>query len=184
MRELDDRLEMGDRRKMDRRNAFTLVEILSVIAIIAILASIGVGAFNSWKNRSEIAQAKSVIADIEMALEMYKTEIGYYPQRNTSPYELNSGLAGGYVYRYLVVPFTPAAITYGPYMTFKGSYSYYAVTIRTLLDPWGRAYRVYTYPGSLPDTTNFIRNRSSYYIASNGPDRTAGTADDINNCQK
>lgn len=147
------------------------MEILTVIAIIVILIGIGIPAYNSWRNRAQIARAKAVIQQLEMALEMYKSDIGYYLQKTTS----NNLNADGLINQYLVNSFTVSGITYGPYMKFDGNLSNNA-----LLDPWGNAYNVFTAPGSVGDA-DFRHNTSSCYIYSFGVDGNNNTADDIDN---
>jgi general secretion pathway protein G len=155
---------------------FTLMELIAVIGIMLTLIGIGIPAYNSWINRNRIADAESTITKIEMALEMYKTDIGYYPQNAGN---LN---ASGLVRQYLVEPFLVSGVTYGPYMKYTGNYSG-----NNLLDPWGIIYGAYTAPGSAADP-NFRYNKTSYYIYSFGPDKLDGNisqqTDNIDNFKK
>ena len=58
---------------------FTLIEILVVIAIIGLLAGIALVAFGGARGFFAGATAKTRLADIETALEIYKQEHGEYP---------------------------------------------------------------------------------------------------------
>lgn len=62
-----------------QRGGFTLVEVLTVIVIIGILASMIVGASVAVRNAARRALIVADIKDLEMALQMYKNEVGEYP---------------------------------------------------------------------------------------------------------
>lgn len=146
-----------------KNTGFTTIELLTVIAIILTLIGIGVPAYNSWRNRSETAKAKAVIQQLEMALEMYKTENGVYPQQRT---DLNSsGALTGYLAQYM--KFDPDELD----------------PSNNLLDPWGVQYRVYVDDDGdgLTGPAGFGHNRNSCYIHSSGPNKNFGDADDIDN---
>lgn len=64
---------------MNRRNAFTLIEILIVIAIIAIIASVITVIISSSKKKANNARVESDLAMIKNALEMYYKETGTLP---------------------------------------------------------------------------------------------------------
>lgn len=160
---------------MKNITGFTIIELLCVMAVIVMLAGIGIPAYISWQNRGKIAEASATIAKIEMALEMYKTDNGSYPQK-AGVDNLN---ANGLVKQFLVDQFLVSGINCGPYMQFKGTYD----ASNALLDPWGIIYGVYTAPGSVGDA-NFRYNTNLYYICSFGPDKTNNTADDIDNFKK
>ena len=64
--------------------AFTLMELLIVIAVIAILSGMLLpAAMQAW-SRAYVEKAKAQLASLEVALEMYKTDIGYYPLDDTA----------------------------------------------------------------------------------------------------
>jgi type II secretory pathway pseudopilin PulG len=157
---------------------FTLIELIAVIGIMLTLIAIGIPSYNSWINRNRIADAESTIAKIEMALEMYKTDIGNYPQC-AGNLNLN---ANGILKQALIDSFVVTGITYGPYMKYTGNYSG-----NNLLDPWGIIYGAYTAPGSAADP-NFRYNKTSYYIYSFGPDKLDGNVsqqvDNVDNFKK
>ncbi len=148
----------------------TVLEMLAVMAIILILIGVGIPAYESWRNRAKIAGAEAAMAKIGMALEMYKTDIGFYPQASGSD-DLND--TSTIVDQYLLSQFNVDGTAYGPYMKHPEE----EITNNRMVDPWGNCYRVYTAPGSL-GSPNYTLNRSTFYIYSFGPDGTEGTTDD------
>lgn len=133
-----------------RNNGFTTIELLAVLAIILTIVGIGIPAYNSWRNRGKTARAKAVIQQIEMALEMYKTDNGVYPNNSGN---LNTG----------------ALINYASgYVRFKEA----DLGGNVVIDPWDRPYIVYVDNDGEPSTgpSDFKYNRSASYIYSKGPD--------------
>jgi general secretion pathway protein G len=102
--------------------AFTLVEMLLVLVILAVLAAIVIPKFSGRSQQAKETAAKSQISSIELALDAFEVDTGFYPQGS-------AGLTA------LVDQPTGAQNWKGPYLK-KG----------IPLDPWGNAY-VYTYPG-------------------------------------
>lgn len=128
-----------------KNNAFTAIELLAVIAIILTIVGIGIPAYNSLRNRGRIAKAKAVIQKIEMAVEMYRTDFGEYPND-------------------AAVVTTAIDSDHGPYMDsrdFSGG---------SFIDPWGSRYE-------------YRRTGETVRITSYGPDKAAGTNDDISNIE-
>jgi prepilin-type N-terminal cleavage/methylation domain-containing protein len=68
----------------DKRNGFTIVELLIVIVIIAILAAITVVAYNGIQNRANDAAVQSDIRKIGVALQNYMTLNGSLPANETA----------------------------------------------------------------------------------------------------
>jgi len=102
--------------------AFTLVEMLLVLVILAVLAAIVIPKFSGRSQQAKETAAKSQIASVELALDAFEVDTGFYPQGS-------AGLDG------LVNQPNGAQGWKGPYLK-KG----------VPLDPWGSPY-VYTYPG-------------------------------------
>jgi general secretion pathway protein G len=104
-----------------RRSAFTLVEMLLVLVILATLAAIVIPKMAGRSEQAKVTAAQSQISSLEMALDAFEVDNGYYPKTgglddlNTQP------------------PNTP---------NWKGPYLKKGVP----LDPWGNAY-TYEYPG-------------------------------------
>lgn len=65
-----------------RSKAFTLIELLVVIAVIAILAALLFPAMGSIKKKRMIAVAQSELAQVQTAIDAYKTKYGHYPPDN------------------------------------------------------------------------------------------------------
>jgi general secretion pathway protein G len=107
---------------IDRRAAFTLVEMLLVLVILAVLAAIVIPKFSGRSQQAKETAAKSQISSIEIALDSFEVDTGSYPQGANG---LNA----------LVDQPSNAQNWKGPYLK-KG----------VPLDPWGNAY-IYTSPG-------------------------------------
>ncbi|HEY1922028.1 MAG TPA: type II secretion system protein, partial [Tepidisphaeraceae bacterium] len=61
---------------MNKRKAFTLVELLVVIGIIALLAGILLPAVNHMRRSAQITGQKADFQSIGTALEQYKSDFG------------------------------------------------------------------------------------------------------------
>ena len=71
---------------MNRRRAFTLIELLIVVAIIAILAAIAVPNSLEAQVRSKVARVKSDMRATETALESYAVDNSKYPSLNAASF--------------------------------------------------------------------------------------------------
>jgi general secretion pathway protein G len=65
---------------MNKKRAFTLIEILVVVTIIGLLAAAGVTSYTQLGKQSRDARRKTDIENIRAALEMYKSDNSSYPQ--------------------------------------------------------------------------------------------------------
>jgi general secretion pathway protein G len=113
---------MPRRLKTVRHNAFTLVEMLLVLVILAVLAAIVIPKFSGRSQQAKETAAKADISGMEIALDAFEVDTGFYPQGSNG---LNA----------LVDQPSNAQNWKGPYLK-KGIPA----------DPWGNTY-VYTYPG-------------------------------------
>jgi general secretion pathway protein G len=109
-------------RCVHSRQGFTLVEMLLVLVILAVLAAIVIPKFSGRSQQAKITAAHSQISSIEMALDAFEVDNGFFPKGNAG---LNA----------LVEVPSGATNWKGPYLK-KG----------IPLDPWGNAY-IYNYPG-------------------------------------
>ncbi|HML75936.1 MAG TPA: prepilin-type N-terminal cleavage/methylation domain-containing protein [Anaerohalosphaeraceae bacterium] len=67
-------------KRTGQNKGFTIVEMLTVMGIIAILIGLLVPALNQVKDYSRQVQQKSQFHSIDVALEMFKTDFGAYPE--------------------------------------------------------------------------------------------------------
>lgn len=64
---------------MNRKNGFSFVELLVVITIIAVLTGIGVVTYSSTMQKSRNAKRMTDIQVIRSALEICRSQDGFYP---------------------------------------------------------------------------------------------------------
>ena len=104
------------------QHGFTLVEMLLVLVILATLAAVVVPKFAGRSKQAKETSARSQIANLEISLDMFETDNGYYPSGSDGLNEL-------------VNQPNNATSWQGPYLK-KG----------VPVDPWGNNY-VCEYPG-------------------------------------
>jgi len=63
-----------------KRKAFTITELLVVIAIIAVLLGIALPALNQAKKSAKVMAERSTLSNMELAIEAFKNDHGYYPE--------------------------------------------------------------------------------------------------------
>jgi len=66
------------------QRGFTLIELLVVISIIGVLSTIAMTSLNAARAKARDAVRLSDMEQIRVALEMYKSDHGYYPNENSS----------------------------------------------------------------------------------------------------
>lgn len=71
---------MFDMKKRFSKSGFTLIEVLVVIAIIGILSAILYANFGNARVDARNKTLKSEIKEVQLALEVYKSQNGYYPK--------------------------------------------------------------------------------------------------------
>ncbi|HEY5298993.1 MAG TPA: type II secretion system protein [Verrucomicrobiae bacterium] len=67
---------------LDPRLAFTLIELLVVISIIAVLAAFTIPVLGGIKRHEYINKTQAEMAQLETAIESYKSAYGFYPPGN------------------------------------------------------------------------------------------------------
>ncbi|MDP2939565.1 MAG: type II secretion system major pseudopilin GspG [Candidatus Omnitrophota bacterium] len=140
----------------DRKQAFTLVELMLVVIIIGILVAMVVPRI---AGRSEQARRAASQADIEanlaIALDLYELDNGNYP---TTEQGLDA----------LITESSSSPVPEnwnGPYLKKR----------KIPHDPWGRPYK-YVSPG--------VHNKEDYDLFSFGPDGVEGGGDDVTNWEE
>lgn len=141
---------------LNKRNAFTLIELMLVVIIIGILVAMVVPRI---AGRSEQARRAAAQADIEanlaVALDLYELDNGNYPSTEQGLSALITAPTS-----------TPVPENWnGPYLKKR----------KIPLDPWGRSYK-YVCPG--------VHNTEDYDLFSLGPDGVEGGGDDVTNWQE
>lgn len=146
------------RKQKTRRqpHGFTLIEVLLVLAILGVIAAMVVPQLIGRQRDANAKAARLSISGLEQSLELYAVDHnGEFPTTAEGLEALLSQPNNDEKW-------------HGPYIKDANSLP---------VDPWGRAFN-YEYPGQhhaqgvKPD------------ISSNGPDKAAGTADDIVNWDK
>ena len=139
-----------------RTKSFTLIELLAVVMVIVLLAGIALSVTGYVQNKTAVTTAKTQIAAMSAALEMYKSDWGCYPatgpgriSRNQSCegsnnlvlYRALSGVGGGRKY----LSFPASAIRTNMYiaMTISGNTT---SEMCGIFDPWGKLYNYYNSP--------------------------------------
>lgn len=62
-----------------KKHGFTLLEVLVSVTIIAVLTAIGIVSYSSVNKRSRDVKRKSDLEQIRSGLEMYRSDMSYYP---------------------------------------------------------------------------------------------------------
>jgi general secretion pathway protein G len=113
---------MADRRAQ-RALGFTLIELLVVLVIVGLLAAFAAPQVLNYLGRAKTDAAKAQIQNIASILDLYRLEVGSYPDER-------DGLEA------LLEQPTGAPRWNGPYVKRR----------ENLIDPWGQMY-IYRYPG-------------------------------------
>jgi len=194
-----------------KTSSFTLVELLAVIVVILVLAGITLGITSYVRKSLAISTAKAQIAAMSTALEMYKSDMGYYPPTgpariSAGPYLLAESANNNLLYRALS----------GTCINCRRAYLRFSAgqiltnqlnKLLNIMDPYGNPYNYYCSPTtrfsnttvSIVRTSTFTYviytaavaavlggqvNVSSYDIFSYGVDGSPNTADDITNWKR
>ncbi|MBI5614326.1 prepilin-type N-terminal cleavage/methylation domain-containing protein [Candidatus Gottesmanbacteria bacterium] len=90
------------------RSGFTLIEVLVAATIIAVLVAIGMVSYSSVNKRSRDAKRRGDIEQMRSALELFRSEYGYYPSVGSNAWTNASGLNTGDAATGLVPSFMPS----------------------------------------------------------------------------
>ena len=72
-----------------RRQAFTLIELIVVIAIIGLLAAMIIPVVGVVNRQKQIKTAQTQLQAMQLAIDSYKTKLGFYPPDNTNSPAIN-----------------------------------------------------------------------------------------------
>ena len=129
---------------------FTLVELMLVVVIIGVLAAMVVPRLAGRTEMAKIARAKSDIAAVGLALDLYELDVGHYPN---SLDELTAREA-------------PSSLSQEVRAKWNGPYLKKGLPH----DPWGRPY----------DYKKESQHNQDYDLSSLGPDGQPGNDDVTN----
>ena len=124
-------------KQRNNHNGFTLIEILVAATILAVLAAIGFVSYASINQRSRDSKRKSDVEQIRQALEMYRSDNGYYPATGAGSWTDASGLSSVLVSTYLpAVPADPKSAdqVYRYQATNATGGNYYGYCVSALLE--------------------------------------------------
>ena len=140
------------------KRSFTLVELLAVMSIIALLTGLIVGVSSFVSRRAGEAKTLSMLKQMEIALDAYREDRGFYPPTGGAiPFYVDSTQFGGF----------RSTATGRPYL--EGYDNGY------FQDAWKRPF-MYRCDGIAPQ-----KNLQAYDLWSLGRDGNDGTDDDITN---
>jgi type II secretory pathway pseudopilin PulG len=112
------------KKKCEKREGFTIIELLTVMSIIIILISILVPAMNKARQFAKEVQQKNQFKAINTGMEMYRNDFEGYPD---STYEsaANTGLTYGYcgAMKLAEAMFGQDLLGFHPYSRFRSDYT-------------------------------------------------------------
>ena len=93
-----------------KRQAFTLVEMLTVIAIISVLATLLLTGLASAKAQAQASSCRNNLGQIAKALALYTADFGEYPGTRDLPSQLPPGGADDWedIWSYRLLPYVSA----------------------------------------------------------------------------
>ncbi len=95
-----------------RKKGFTLIEILVVATIIAVLTALSIVSYTNINKRSRDTKRKSDIEQLRSALEMYRSDNGFYPNVGSGGWTDAANLGAGLVPTYIAgIPADPKSPT-------------------------------------------------------------------------
>lgn len=167
---------------INKKNDFTLVELLAVMVVIAILFSIAIGVIWLVNDKIKTSKTEAIVKQISAAMQAYRADQGYYFMSNDSSGGLKSLITGtdpvdstnrfkfnfgGNIDTEFIKYFDYESLRGRGYIkTESGTNNAYIV------DAWGRSLLYRTPNGNPP--TNGVVNTSMFDIGSLGKDGKYG----------
>lgn len=130
---------MRKERTMNNKG-FTLIELLVAITIIAVLTVVGAVSYAPINKRSRDTRRKNDLQELRQQLEMFRTDMGFYPAVNTSGFATVNNLNTGNSNTGLVSTYTPAIVSdpsinaYYYYATGASGGNYYGYCVCGMLE--------------------------------------------------
>ena len=168
------------------KSGFSLIELLAVMMIIAVISSIIIAVGGSALTRAKKGKAEALIAAMEIAANMYRSDLGNWPRRDRIVDDDNdrAATASECLYFYLGTQLTISGEKYGPYISFKerdlADPDKDGDSDPEVIDPWDKLYGYYADTDNDPLTTPPHHNKSGVDIFSKGPDKKTGTVGTVN----
>lgn len=170
-----------------RFSGFTLVELLAVVGIIALIAGLIVATAGYANRKSLRSKAEAQLRQIELALELYKNEEGYYPVTSANVQQVlgishtnHVGTSNNVLSLYTAItgysitnapPNKPERTSYFPEI--KPDMIQKVGTTNYLVDPYGNIWGYFSAPKNSAFRTNQYNPRSydlwSYGITPSEP---------------
>lgn len=126
-----------------KQRGFSLMELLITVSIIAILVAIGIASYATINKQSRDTKRKGDLEQIRAALEMYRSDNGYYPSVGSGTWTQASsstdalvGLTPALVPTYIpAVPLDPKSTQQYMYIATNGSGgAYYGYCVSAALE--------------------------------------------------
>ena len=152
------------------RRGFTLLELLTVISIIVILAGFVMPALNRARQKAFQTKVKAQIAGLELALSMYESDVGRFPDTDFTTQNPDSGYGNVLVTWFVNDGKANPAGWEGPYMDFKDN----EVDGDYVVDAWNQPFKYMQASPQRPDSFGL------YSVGCNGVDE-AGEGDELVN---
>lgn len=70
---------------LEKASGFTLIELLVVIIIVGVLSAVAIPTFLNQIRRARIAEAQSILIDLDRNAENFRLDYGTYPKAGTYP---------------------------------------------------------------------------------------------------
>lgn len=155
-------------------HGMSLIEILVVVAVIAILTTMVIGVASRIDTQAKEKGLEAAFVLLDSALQEYHEFTGSFPEQTETNYA-NAATHSEYLYGQLqTIPATQKILQGIDESLVKNQYSAVGVPLSQtppeVYDPWGTSLDYRYVAGD-----NFPR------LISAGPDKTFGTADDMNN---